>query len=73
MNIKKITYSNGRNDFKAIYVCSQCGHEFEAWGYSDANFYDNVMPNAICRSCGKNSHGETEKELEARTGTIYRI
>lgn len=72
MNIKKITYVN-RNDFKAIFVCSLCGHEFESWGYSDSNYYNNVMPNAICPECGKNSHGENEKELIARLGRTYII
>ena len=72
MKIKEITYSN-RNDFKAIYFCPLCKNEFEAWGYSDSNFYENVMPNAICRNCGKNEHGETETELEERLGRTYRI
>ena len=72
MNIKEITYSS-RNDFKAVFVCPLCNHEFEAWGYSDANYYDNVMPNAICPKCGKNSRGETEEELKARIGRTYRI
>ena len=72
MNIKKFTYRN-RNDFKAVFVCSKCGHEFEAWGYSDANYYNNVMPNAICPKCGLNSFGETREQLEARLGYIYVI
>lgn len=72
MNIKVIKYSH-RNDFKAVFVCTKCGHEFEAWGYSDSNYYDNVMPNAICPECGVNSHGETEAELIARVGRTYRI
>ena len=72
MNIKEITYSH-RNDFKATFVCPLCKHEFEAWGYSDANYYNNVLPNAICPQCGKNSHGETAGQLKARTGQIYII
>ena len=72
MNIKEITYSN-RNDFKAIFTCPLCAHEFEAWGYSDGNYYFNVVPNAICPKCGKNSLGETEEELKARVGRTYRI
>lgn len=72
MNIKEIIYSN-RNDFKAIFTCPLCKREFEAWGYSDANYYNNVMPNAICPNCGKNSRGETEEELKARVGRTYRI
>lgn len=72
MTIKNITYRN-RNDFKAVFHCEHCGHEFESRGYSDANYYENVVPNAICPKCGKNSRGETEPELTARVGRTYRI
>lgn len=72
MNIKEILHSH-RNDFKAIFACPLCKYEFEAWGYSDANYYDNVLPNAICPECGKNSLGETEEELVTRVGRTYRI
>ena len=72
MNIKKITYSH-RSDFKAVFQCDKCGHEFEAWGYSDANYYDNVLPNAICPKCGLNSAGENPEQLTARLGRIYVI
>lgn len=72
MNIKEIIYSH-RNDFVAIFVCPKCGHEFEAWGYSDANYYNNVMPNAICPKCGLNSYGETMEQLKTRVGREYVI
>ena len=72
MKIKEITYSNN-NDFKAIFTCPLCKHEYEAWGYSDGNFYNNVMPNAICPSCGKNEKGEDKKQLEDRLGYTVRI
>jgi len=72
MKIKEITYSN-RNDFKAIFTCPMCNHEYESWGYSDGNFYNNVMPNAICPHCGKNEKGEDEKSLEERLGHTVRI
>ena len=72
MKIKDITYSY-RNDFKAVFMCEKCKHEFEAWGYSDANYYNNVIPNAICPNCGLNSNGETEEQLEARMGRTYVI
>lgn len=73
MKIKSITYSNGRNDFKAIFSCPLCNHEYEAWGYSDGNFFNNVMPNAICPKCGKNEQGEDEQALESRLGHTVRI
>ena len=46
MNIKEIKYSH-RNDFKAIFVCPKCGQEFEAWGYSDANYSFNKLMAAL--------------------------
>jgi hypothetical protein len=42
-------------------------------GYSDANYYDNVIPNAICPNCGLNSNGETAEKLKARMGRTYVI
>lgn len=73
MKIKEYTYTNDRNDFKAIFECTQCGHTYEAWGYADGNFYNNVMPNAICPKCNKNEKGEDEKALESRLGHLVRI
>ena len=73
MKIKEYTYTNGRNDFKAIFECTECGYTYEAWGYSDANFYKNVMPNAICPKCEKNEKGEDEQALEERLGYKVRI
>ena len=72
MKIKNITYSN-RNDFRAAFICELCKHEFISWGYSDANYYNNVLPNAICPKCGKNSKGETKAQLIKRVGRTYVI
>ena len=72
MIITKETYRS-RNDFKAIFKCEKCGHEFEAWGYSDGWYYGTVMPNAICPKCGLNSQGETEEELQKRMGRTFEI
>ena len=52
MRIKEITYQN-RRDFKAIFECEHCGHTREEWGYDDANFHNNVIPNKVCPVCGK--------------------
>ena len=73
MKIKEIISSNGRNDFKALFVCPLCNHEYTAWGYSDGNFYNNVMPNAICPNCGTNEKGENESECINRLGRSYAI
>lgn len=51
MKIKEILYQN-RRDFKAVYQCEHCGHEETDWGYDDANFHNNVIPNMVCKKCG---------------------
>lgn len=50
MKIKDITYQN-RRDFKAIFQCEHCGYEEERWGYDDANYHQNVIPNMECPKC----------------------
>lgn len=72
MKIKNILYWN-RNDFKAVFHCEKCGNEFEKFGYADDNYYNNVIPNAICPKCGLNSHGENKERLVARVGRVVRI
>jgi hypothetical protein len=59
MKIKEITFQN-RRDFKAIFICDGCGHEFSGFGYDDANYHQNVIPEMICPKCGK-----TEKEIDS--------
>lgn len=54
MKIKKIL-SQHRRDFRAIYECEGCGHEYEGSGYDDANFHNNVIPKKTCPQCGKTS------------------
>jgi len=44
-----------RRDFNAIYICEHCGEKEESYGYDDDNFHINVIPNKICKSCGKKS------------------
>ncbi len=72
MEIKEVKYKN-RNDFKAIFKCEHCGKEFEKWGYDDDNYWDNVMPNAICPKCGLNSLKENAEQLKKRLGRTYEI
>lgn len=62
-----------RNDFKSIWECEQCGHTMTAWGYSDGNFYENVIPNAICPVCDKSASGETAEEQYMRLGRTYHL
>lgn len=54
MRIKEITYQN-RRDFKAIFECEHCGATSKEWGYDDRNFHENVIPNMVCKQCGKKS------------------
>lgn len=56
MRIKTIL-SQSRRDFQAIYQCEHCDHEQQNYGYDDANFHQNVIPNMKCKSCGKDSAG----------------
>ena len=52
MKIKEIT-SQSRRDFKAIYECEHCKHIENGNGYDDSYFHQNVIPNKICKKCGK--------------------
>ena len=52
MKIQKIKSQN-RRDFQAIYECEHCGYTTEGYGYDDANFHNNVIPDMKCKQCGK--------------------
>ncbi len=52
MKIKKII-SQHRRDFRAVYECEHCGHEYEGSGYDDSHFHKNVIPDMTCKNCGK--------------------
>ena len=52
MKIQKILSQN-RRDFRAIYECEHCGHTETGYGYDDANFHNNVIPDKQCKKCGK--------------------
>jgi len=52
MKIKEIT-SQHRRDFQAIYECEHCGFTENGYGYDDAYFHQNVIPEMICDNCKK--------------------
>lgn len=52
MKIQKII-SQCRRDFTAIYECEHCGNTCKAGGYDDSNYHKNVIPDMICKKCGK--------------------
>lgn len=52
MKIKEIK-SQTRRDFRAIYVCEHCGYEYEDSGYDDNYFHSKVIPDMVCKECGK--------------------
>jgi len=55
MKIKEIISQN-RRDFEAIMVCEHCGNEqLNKYGYDDANYHNNVIPNLACTRCGKSA------------------
>ena len=47
--------SRDRRDFTANYVCELCGFVQRSYGYDDANFHQNVIPNMTCKECGESS------------------
>jgi hypothetical protein len=53
MKIKKITFEMG-NDFSAIMECEHC-HATQnlTSGYHDNYYHTKVIPDMVCRSCGK--------------------
>lgn len=64
MKIKKYTYQSG-NDFCAEMICEHCGHTVELKsGYHDAFYHEHVIPSMICKECGKNRAGTTDKTDE---------
>jgi len=53
MKIKTIN-SQSRRDFYADYECEHCGYiDKHQYGYDDANFHNNVIPNMKCPKCNK--------------------
>ena len=55
MRILKII-SQYRRDFYADYQCEHCGHiEHNKAGYDDTYFHTDVIPEMICKKCGKKS------------------
>lgn len=52
MKIQKILRQT-RRDFTAVYECEHCGATVTGYGYDDANFHHNVIPEIKCVKCGK--------------------
>lgn len=52
MRIKQIVNQN-RRDFLAIYICEHCNFEAKGEGYDDSYFHQKVIPDMICKQCGK--------------------
>lgn len=44
-----------RRDFTAKIQCESCGATDTIGGYDDSNYYNNVIPNMACKSCGQKS------------------
>lgn len=48
--------SQYRRDFEGILECESCKkQETLKYGYDDANYHNNVIPNMKCKSCNKSS------------------
>lgn len=66
----KTKIAQHRRDFTAIYACEHCGHEVEGRGYDDANFHQNVIPNAPCPACGRTSTGVSSSTPDVPAGAV---
>lgn len=65
MYLKAKTYQH-RRDFRGIFTCPYCSHEYEAWGYDDEHFHHNVIPDMECPECEKKGGGPiTEPTIPA--------
>lgn len=64
MKIKEIIYQH-RRDFRAVYECEHCGATEKGSGYDDDNFHRNVIPNMVCKRCGKKAP-ETYRPLQPK-------
>lgn len=56
MRIQEVI-SQSRRDFTAVYACESCGGTRQGYGYDDANFHNEVIPNMKCKACGATSQG----------------
>ena len=74
MKLLRIVSENSYSrDYYADFECEHCGHKSNHVPcYDDANFDNNVIPNALCPKCNKSSSGETKEEQEVRLGRTYR-
>jgi transcription elongation factor Elf1 len=51
-----------RRDFWADFECEFCGHiEKNVSGYDDTYFHTEVIPNMVCKKCGKKSGEVTSR------------
>ena len=51
--------SQHRRDFRANMECEFCQTKFFLDnGYDDANYYNNVIPNQKCKSCGESTNSK---------------
>ena len=72
MRILKIN-SQSRRDFRADYICENCLNIIkDQYGYDDANFHDNVIPQMICPKCGKKAD-ESYRPLRTKYPEGYQI
>jgi len=66
MKIHEMTWKEG-NYFGGILECEHCeGKQDLVNGYSDQNYYSEVLPEIVCVSCGKDAYGETNWQVQAK-------
>ena len=64
-------YKQANRNFIAIFECEHCGHQFVGRGYSDDNFFNNVMPGAKCPKCKSIKRANKEEREYIISETDY--
>lgn len=61
MRIREIKAQH-RRDIWAIFECEHCGCIIYKHGYDDYYFHNNVIPNMICKKCGKTADSDYQSK-----------
>jgi hypothetical protein len=72
MKITK-TFNWNRMDFSYDTKCEHCGNIVKniGCGYDDNNFYNNVIPNQVCKKCGESTNSKISDEPKTKVIPKY--
>lgn len=66
------TYNWNRRDFSFDATCEHCGGvDKKNYGYDDANYYNNVVPDIKCSNCGESSNSKPTDQPKTMTIPKY--